>query len=170
MLYSGVGLNIPLHSSEVEEQLLSELIFSLYIYIYIYIITNFRIILYHNVKPSDHWHNIEDSLLTGLLPSQIFNDLGVNFYYKFVTRILSIHCNFMCESYKRSQTNILKSGEMNRAFIPNNEQMFSLIYVFFYFFYVKFYISFVFLCNILKFVCNVLDIFCFCLMFYISFM
>jgi hypothetical protein len=56
--------------------------------IIIYILTYFRIVLHLTHKPPVHWNDVEECLLTGMIPSQIYNDLGVVSYYKFESKIL----------------------------------------------------------------------------------
>jgi hypothetical protein len=59
---------------------------------------------------------VEEQLLTGTLPSQIYKILGHDFYSYFEFKILSAHYPYMKQTYGFSDEKILKCGEMNRNF------------------------------------------------------
>jgi hypothetical protein len=64
------------------------------------------------------WFQLEEQLLTGTLPSQIYKMLGYDFYCSFEQRILLSHYYYMKVTYNLDDTKIYQTGEMNREFIP----------------------------------------------------
>jgi hypothetical protein len=56
-------------------------------------------------------------VLSGTLPSQIYNMMGHDFYSSFEQKILLAHYYFLKQTYGFSDEKINKRGEMNRTFI-----------------------------------------------------
>jgi hypothetical protein len=61
---------------------------------------------------------VEEQLLSGVLPSQIYKMFGHDFYYSFEQRILLAHYYFMKQTFCFDNEKIYQRGEINRAFIP----------------------------------------------------
>jgi hypothetical protein len=61
---------------------------------------------------------VEEMVLSGILPSQIYWMLGYDFYSTFEFKILTAHYHFLKQTYGFSDSSILTRGEMNREFIP----------------------------------------------------
>jgi hypothetical protein len=63
------------------------------------------------------WADVEEQLLSGTTPSEIYQTLGHDFYSAFEFNIITTHYQFLKQTYGFSDDWIFKSGEMNRVFI-----------------------------------------------------
>jgi hypothetical protein len=57
-------------------------------------------------------------VLSGTMPSQIYNMLEWDFYYVFQLKVKSTHHHFMKQAYGFDDETIFSSGEMNESFAP----------------------------------------------------
>jgi hypothetical protein len=63
------------------------------------------------------WAEVEEQLLSGTLPSEIYKTLGHDFYSTFEFKIMTAHYHFLKETYGFIDEQIFKSGKMNKLFI-----------------------------------------------------
>jgi hypothetical protein len=56
-------------------------------------------------------------MLTGMLPSQVFHQLGPDFYLAFRVNIRAAYYNYMKETYHLTDEQLLRSNELNDSFI-----------------------------------------------------
>jgi hypothetical protein len=62
---------------------------------------------------------VEEMILSGRLPSQVYRMLGHDFYSSFEFSISTANCHFLRQTHGFSVSRILKkNAEMNREFIP----------------------------------------------------
>jgi hypothetical protein len=63
------------------------------------------------------WKDGEEMLLLGMLPSQIYKELGRDFYIAFNMEIKSTHYFYLKETYWFTDEQILRSQELNNSFV-----------------------------------------------------
>jgi hypothetical protein len=56
-------------------------------------------------------------MLTGMLPSEVYRQLGPDFYCAFRVNIRVAHYNYMKETYHLTDEQLLRSNELNDSFI-----------------------------------------------------
>jgi hypothetical protein len=65
------------------------------------------------------WKDVEDMLLSGTLPSQVYKMLGHDFYIAFYMNIKAVHYNYMKQTYKLTDEQLLKSHELDNSFVQH---------------------------------------------------
>jgi hypothetical protein len=63
------------------------------------------------------WEQVQESLLTGMLPSEVYKQLGHDFYMTFNVLIKAMHYNYMKQVYNFSDEQLLKSHELDDSFV-----------------------------------------------------
>jgi hypothetical protein len=86
----------------------------IYYSLYFYILVTYSTDGNHPIT----WTDVEEMVLSGTLPSQVYQMLGHDFYFSFEQRILLAHYYFMMVTYKIENDKIYRSGKINGASIP----------------------------------------------------
>jgi hypothetical protein len=57
------------------------------------------------------WAQVEESLLSGMLPSEVYKQLGHDFYIAFYLNIRAAHYKYMRETYHLTDDQLSRSNE-----------------------------------------------------------
>jgi hypothetical protein len=63
------------------------------------------------------WSQVEESILGGMLPSQVYEQLGHDFYIAFYINIRAAHYKYMRETYHFTDEQLERSNELNDSFV-----------------------------------------------------
>jgi hypothetical protein len=63
------------------------------------------------------WQQVEESILAGMLPSEVYHQLGPDFYLTFRVNIHAAHYQYMKETYHLTDEQLLRSNELNDSFV-----------------------------------------------------
>jgi hypothetical protein len=63
------------------------------------------------------WQQVEELILTGMLPSEVYRQLGPEFYCTFHVNIRATHYNYMKQTYNLTDEQLLRSHQLDDWFV-----------------------------------------------------
>jgi hypothetical protein len=63
------------------------------------------------------WEQVQESLLSGMLPSEVYQQLGADFYFAFRVDIRAAHYNYMKQVYGFTDEQLSRSHQLDDSFI-----------------------------------------------------
>jgi hypothetical protein len=63
------------------------------------------------------WQQVEESILTGMQPSEVYRQLGSDFYCAFCVNIRAAHYLYMKMTYNLTDEQLLRSHQLDDSFV-----------------------------------------------------